>query len=291
MLITNIQRFTVRDGPGIRTTVFTKGCSLRCKWCHNPETIQMGLQVQYSASRCVHCGLCAKACSRFEPIGGIRLDAPLCTACGKCIEVCPAKALSFSGRELPAEEVAAMAAKDKVFFKTSGGGVTISGGEPLLQQDLPQVLRLLREQDIHTAVDTALNVPWENIERVLPYTSLFLADIKAMDETVHEKWTGCGNRLILENFQRLLKTDVEIWVRVPFIPGANDGEMPKIAEYLKTAAGDRVSLEVIPFHNYAANKYQSLGMSYAFEKEVPPEEEVYQRCLRLFDGLHMITYK
>ena len=291
MLITNIQRFTVRDGPGIRTTVFTKGCSLRCKWCHNPETIQMGLQVQYSANRCVHCGLCAKVCSRFEPTGGIRLDAPPCSACGKCIEVCPTKALSFSGRELPAEEVAAMAAKDKVFFKTSGGGVTISGGEPLLQRDLPQVLRLLREQDVHTAVDTALNVPWENIERVLPYTSLFLADIKAMDEAVHEKWTGCGNRLILENFQRLLKTDVEIWVRVPFIPGANDGEMPKIAEYLKTAAGDRISLEVIPFHNYAANKYQSLGMSYAFEKEAPPEEEVYQRCLRLFDGLHMITYK
>lgn len=291
MLISNIQRFTVRDGPGIRTTVFTKGCSLRCKWCHNPETIFTGIQVQYSAARCVHCGRCAAVCSRFQPGGGLKKDALACIACRKCADACPTHALTFSGEEMAAEDVAAAAARDQVFFESSGGGVTISGGEPLLQPDLPQVLRALREREIHTAVDTALNVPWESVERALPYASLLLADIKAMDEEVHRKWTGCGNRIILENFQRLLKTEAELWVRVPFIPGANDGEMPKIAEFLKTTAADRILLEVIPFHNYAANKYHSLGMRYDFEGVPPPGDEAYQRCLRLFDGLNRVTYQ
>lgn len=291
MLITNVQRFTVRDGPGIRTTVFTKGCSLRCAWCHNPETLQMGLQVQHFANRCVHCGQCAAICSRFQEIGGIKQDSVKCVACGKCIDACPTKALSFSGKEMGVGEVVDIAAKDKVFFESSGGGVTISGGEPLLQPDLSVVLQALLEKGIHTAVDTALNVPWESVERILPHTSLFLVDIKAIDPEVHKRWTGCDNCLILENFQRLLQTDVDIWVRVPFIPGANDGEMPRIAEYLKEAAKGRISLEVIPFHNYAANKYQSLGMSYAFADKSPPEEDVYRRCLRLFDGINMITYQ
>lgn len=251
----------------------------------------MGLQVQYSANRCVHCGQCATICSRFQENGGIKQELTNCIACGKCINACPTKALSFSGKEMGVEEVVAVAAKDKVFFESSGGGVTISGGEPLLQTDLPAVLRGLREKRIHTAVDTALNVPWENIERVLPYVSLFLVDIKAIDPEVHKQWTGCDNRLILENFQKLLQTDADIWVRVPFIPCANDGEMEKIARYLKETAGKRISLEVIPFHNYAANKYQSLGMSYEFEGKAPPEEEVYQRCLRLFDGINLITYQ
>lgn len=291
MLITNVQRFTVRDGPGIRTTVFTKGCSLRCAWCHNPETLQTGLQVQYSVNRCVHCGQCAVVCQRFQETGGIKQNSANCIACGKCIDACPTKALSFSGKEMRVEEVVAVAAKDKVFFESSGGGVTISGGEPLLQPDLPQVLQALRKTGIHTAVDTALNVPWASVERALPHTSLFLVDIKAMDPEVHKRWTGCDNQLILENFRKLLQTAVDIWVRVPFIPGANDGEMAKIAEYLKETARERISLEVIPFHNYAANKYQSLGMTYSFEDETPPKEEVYQRCLRLFEGLNMITYQ
>ena len=290
MLITNVQRFTVRDGPGIRTTVFTKGCSLRCAWCHNPETLQMGVQVQYSANRCVHCGRCGAICKRFEEGGGIKTEPSDCIICGKCIENCPTKALSLSGKEMSAEEVVAVAAKDRVFFESSGGGVTISGGEPLLQDDLPAVLRALREMGIHTAVDTALNVPWKRVENVVPYTSLFLVDIKAMDPEVHKKWTGCDNHLIQENFRRLLATGADIWVRVPFIPGANDGEMPAIAEFLRQLPAGRISLEVIPFHNYAANKYQSLGMTYSFEDKLPPEEEVYQRCLRLFEGINMITY-
>lgn len=214
-----------------------------------------------------------------------------CTGCGQCIEACPTKALFFSGQEMSVEEVVAVAAKDRVFFESSGGGVTVSGGEPLLQHDLPDVLQALRQKGIHTAVDTALNVPWESVEKAIPYTSLFLVDIKAMDPDVHKKWTGCDNRLILDNFRKLLKTEASIWVRVPFIPGANDGEMPAIAAYLKEFAGDRISLEVIPFHNYAGNKYQSLGMCYEFEDKAPPENEVYQRCLRLFDGLNMITYQ
>lgn len=290
MLISNIQRFSLRDGPGIRTTVFTKGCSLRCVWCHNPETISQEVQIQLAENRCIHCGRCGEICRRFEPGGGIRIDAPACTGCGRCVEACPVKALSFSGKEMSAAELIEAAERDRPFFENSGGGVTISGGEPLMQRDLPQILQALRERGVHTAVDTAMNVPWASIEGVLPYTSLFLADLKALDESVHRRWTGSGNRLILENFRRLLNTSAEIWVRVPFIPGANDEEMPKIAAYLKETAGSRISLEVIPFHNYAFNKYRSLGMTYAFADVQPPEDVIYQRCLRLFDGLNIIRY-
>ena len=290
MLITNIQRFTVRDGPGIRTTVFTKGCSLRCAWCHNPETWSGTLQAQYKAARCVHCGQCAAVCQRFLPGGGIRTDGPECTGCGRCVQACPTKALSLSGREVSADQAAEEALRDRVFFASSGGGVTFSGGEPLLQPDLPQALRLVRQENVHTAVDTALNVPWPAVEAALPYTSLFLVDVKAMDSQVHRRWTGCGNERILDNFRRLLKTDAAIWVRVPFIPWANADEMPKIAEFLRAEAAERIRLEVIPFHNYAAGKFRSLGMACEYGDEQPPAEEQYQRCLALFDGLDTVSY-
>ena len=291
MLISNIQQFSVRDGPGIRTTVFTKGCSLRCKWCHNPETIRKNVEIQHKAAACVGCGACAEVCDRFESGGGIKKDAALCTACGECMKVCPTKALSFSGSYMAPEEVARLAARDKLIFKNSGGGVTISGGEPLLQNDLPEVLMLLRKKGIHTAVDTALNVPWESVEGVLLHTSLFLVDIKAMDALVHEKWTGYKNTRILENLERLLKTDAEIWVRIPYIPDANKDEMLKIARYLKSTCRDRVSVEVIPFHNYASGKYKSLGMDYEFQDKMPPEDAEYQRILKMFSGLKLISYK
>lgn len=290
MLITNIQRFSVRDGPGVRSTVFTKGCSLRCRWCHNPETWEGTLQTQYKAARCVHCGRCASVCDRFLPQGGIRTDSRACTACGRCVQACPTGALSISGREVSAAQAAEEALRDRVFFASSGGGVTFSGGEPLLQPDLPEALRLVREVGVHTAVDTALNVSWQAVEAALPFTSLFLVDVKAVDTQVHRRWTGCGNEQILENFRRLLKTDVPIWVRVPFIPWANGDEMPKIADFLRTEAADRIRLEVIPFHNYAAAKYRSLGMECEYGDEQPPSQEQYQRCQALFDGLDMITY-
>lgn len=290
MLITNIQRFTIRDGPGLRTTVFTKGCSLRCLWCHNPETWDAAPQAQYKASRCVHCGRCAGVCDRFLPGGGMRTDSRPCTACGLCIRTCPTGALSLSGRQISAEEVAVEALRDQVFFANSGGGVTFSGGEPLLQPDLPEALHRVRDAGVHTAVDTALNVPWQAVESSLPYTSLYLVDVKAVDEDVHRRWTGSSNRLILENFRRLLNTNAPIWVRVPFIPWANGDEMPKIADFLRQEAGERIRLEVIPFHNYAVGKYHSLGMRCEYETQQPPEQEAYQRCLKLFDGLDMITY-
>lgn len=194
------------------------------------------------------------------------------------------------GTEMSSEEVVAEAIKDRVFFNNSGGGVTISGGEPLLQPDLQDVLQGIQKEGIHTAVDTALHVPWSVVERILPVTSLFLVDIKAMNSQRHKELTQFGNERILENFEKLLKTDKEIWVRVPFVPEANADEMPLIAEYLKDVAAKRVSVEVIPFHNYASGKYRSLGMPYLCEKFVPPDAKTYEQCLRLFDGLQMISY-
>ncbi|MDR1586779.1 MAG: glycyl-radical enzyme activating protein [Treponema sp.] len=274
--ITNIQRFSLDDGPGARTTVFLKGCSLSCKWCHNPETISTKKQLQYETRSCKSCACCVGVCTtgaqRMEE-GAHVLDRKACTRCFACVELCPYGALSVAGQEITVDELGAELLKDITFYKRSGGGVTLSGGEPLLQADFAaSVFRFLKEHGIHTALDTAGNVPWSAFGKVLPWVDLVLFDIKLADSGKHEEMTGSGNRLILENFRRLSGEKTAVWVRTPIVKGVNDCESEtegRIRILLETAKAEKV--ELLPFHRYGIGKYASLGMI-ASELESPSKE-------------------
>lgn len=290
--VTDIQRFTTRDGPGIRTTVFMKGCNLRCRWCHNPEAIHPTRELCFHVRKCVGCGACAAACSRgrfTEGHGAFVFDAE-CVACGKCAKVCPAGAIAEASRELTLEEILKTVLRDRSFYRPDGG-VTVSGGEPLLQKELPALLRALQEQGIHTAVDTAFCVPWERIEAAMPYTSLFLTDIKAIDSDLHRELTGVSNELILDNIRRLAASGKDFWIRVPVIPGQNSGEMEKIAEFVRSLNRPDVPVELIPYHNMAGGKYASLGQEAPLQDIQPPKKEEMDIFYRPFEGLKRVEYK
>ena len=256
-MIFDIQRNSFVDGPGIRTTVFFKGCNLHCAWCHNPESQAICPQLMVYADRCQDCGKCKAVC----PYG-----SESCRLCGKCVAACPHGARTICGREYTAEEVLAEVKKDMLFYKTSGGGVTFSGGECMLQMDfLAELLKKCKENGIHTAVDTAGNVPFFQFERILPDTDLFLYDIKLMDSQKHMQYTGQGNGQILENLKKLLMSGANVWVRIPVIAGVNDGaeEMQTIKAFLESC-GKPEKIELLPCHAMAEYKYRAIG------KEPPP---------------------
>ncbi len=250
-MITEIKRFAVHDGDGIRTTVFFKGCNLNCAWCHNPETISKNKQLAFYEHKCSGCGKCRNAC---------RYSSEICDLCGKCTEVCPLSARKIYGTEMTAEEILEIILRDKAFYETSGGGVTFSGGECMLQADfLAGLLKKCKENSIHTAVDTAGNVPRESFIKVLPYTDIFLYDIKTADPALHKKYTGSGNRLILENLKFLSDSGAKITVRVPVIGGVNDSEseIKSIAEILKPL--NIFKTELLPYHDMYISKNRAVN--------------------------------
>lgn len=274
-IIFDIQRASMVDGPGIRTTVFFKGCNLRCKWCHNPESQSFQPQMLFYKSKCTGCGKCVQICPNHMQT---------CTFCGKCELYCPNDARKVCGREYTAEEIRKEVIKDKMFYETSGGGVTFSGGECMLQPDfLREILRLCKEEGIHTAVDTAGCVPWENFEKVLPYTDLFLYDVKCFSEALHIEGTGVSNQKILENLTRLSKEFAgDIIVRVPVIGGFNDlaqTELSQIARFLKNLGITKV--ELLPYHKMGEHKYEAADMRFT-EYTVPAQEDM-DAYRRLFD--------
>ena len=250
--IFDIQRGSYVDGPGIRTTVFFKGCNLRCKWCHNPESQSPKKQVLFYKNKCTDCGKCKEVCpNSFEK----------CDFCGKCVVVCPNGARELCGREYTAEEVLNEILKDRIFYETSGGGVTFSGGECMLYIDfLEEILRLCKKNDIHTAVDTAGNVPWGYFERILPYSDLFLYDVKCYSEKLHKIGTGESNELILQNLLKLVEKRKEIIVRVPIISGfnADENELKSVAGFLRTI--NVKSIELLPYHALGEHKWEAAGL-------------------------------
>ena len=257
-----IQRNSFVDGPGIRTTVFFKGCNLKCKWCHNPESQSTQKQMMYYKDKCIGCGKCAEVCPN---------QLKKCDFCGKCELYCPADARKVCGKEYSANEVFNEIAKDKIFYENSGGGATFSGGECMLQTDfLCEILKKCHEDGIHTAVDTAGNVPWEYFEKILPYTDLFLYDVKAFSEDLHKQGTGVSNKLILENLLRL-SGKCDIIIRIPVIGGFNDDmdEMKRIAVFLKDIRCQKI--EPLPYHSMGEHKYSALGMNYK-KYSVPNQE-------------------
>lgn len=275
--IADIKRFAVHDGDGIRTTVFFKGCPLKCVWCHNPESINPAPQVALYADKCIGCMECAAVCpagAHMTDGTAHRYEREKCVGCGACEEACLGEALKFYGREVTAEELLPQLLEDRAFYENSGGGVTLSGGECLTQAAFcEELLRALKAEGIHTAVDTCGFVSREALARVIPYTDVFLYDIKAIDAEVHRRCTGQDNALILDNLRYLDACGKAVEVRIPYVPGYNAGEMEKIRDFLASISCVR-KITVLAYHNYAGSKYASLGMENTLPPTLPTAEEI-----------------
>lgn len=246
----DIEHSSFVDGPGIRTTVFFKGCNLKCAWCHNPESQSRKTEMLFYKDKCTGCGKCKQICQNES-----------CTLCGRCTIYCPADARRICGKEYTVEEVIEDVKSDIAFYDNSGGGATFSGGECMLQIDfLCELLKRCKEEKIYTAVDTAGCVKWESFEKILPFTDMFLYDFKCFDSETHKKYVGVDNALILDNLKKLLKTGVKIWIRIPVITGVNDSveEMVKIKEFF-SLYGAPEKIELLPYHAMGENKYRALN--------------------------------
>ena len=281
--VCDIQQFSVNDGYGIRTMVFLSGCSLKCAWCQNPETISPQPLLMFDASKCAGCGLCIEGCpgrctSRTQD-GMIALDRATCNACFECVSRCVYDARRASCRKTSAQEIFSVVKRDEVFFKNTGGGLTLSGGEPLLQSGFcAEILSLTKDAGIHTAIETAGNLPFSSFEEVLPFTDLLLYDIKLQNEEAHIKWTGVSNARILENFSKLCQSDTEIIVRVPLIPDVNDGqEFCAIVDYVCKCGGSK-EIHILPYHTVGSYKYQQLGIDYTLEGLRDENDDEVKRC-------------
>ena len=276
--ICNIQPFSIHDGPGIRTVFFMKGCNLRCFWCHNPESQEFGTTMAFYSHKCIGCGACAEVCPKATD-GKIAILTDACISCGKCAEECFTEAIEMIGKEITVDEAVKILAKDKNIFAESGGGVTFSGGEPLLQPDfVAEVMKKCQELGIGTAIESALSVPWENIEKVLPYCDSFICDIKHADSEMHKRGTGAGNERILENLSRLAKSGKLYEIRTPVIPTFNDREDDIIAirDIVKGFGGD-IKYTLLPFHNICASKYESQGRDFKAADIPEPKKEQIER--------------
>jgi len=274
--VSDFKRMSVHDGPGIRTTVFFKGCPLKCLWCHNPENLTMQPSISLTEKLCIGCGMCVPACSQGVHAleNGIHtLGRHKCTGCGRCVDACLPGALTLYGRTMTAEEAARRLLEDRAFYLSSGGGVTFSGGEPMLQSDfLLEVMRILKAENIHIAVDTCGDVPWQCFETVLPYTDLFLYDIKHLDDAAHLRGTGRGNGQILANLRKLAQRQAAVEIRTPVIPGYNDApeHLAAVARLLADMP-NVTAWRLLPYHSMAKGKYQALGMPYPMPETAMPD--------------------
>jgi pyruvate formate lyase activating enzyme len=287
-LIFDIKRYAINDGPGIRIVIFLKGCNLNCAWCHNPESISTETERMYAPAKCIQCGTCVMACHEkaitLTP-EGIITDAERCNMSGRCAEVCPTKAIEISGKPMSVDEIMNEIEKERVFFDQSGGGVTFSGGEPLLQsQFLIELLDECGKRRIHRAVDTAGLANTEIILEVAKRTDLFLYDLKLMDSEKHREWVGVPNEKILENLKMLAETRVKIIIRIPMIGGVNDDEenMKATARFVAELSGEKKEVNLLPYHKIAQTKYQKLGRPEDFQLLEEPTKEAQMQAIAIF---------
>lgn len=278
-LIINVQRFSVHDGDGIRTTVFFKGCPLSCAWCHNVESHSFKKELMFYQDRCQGCGACLALCSPKAihiSNGKAVTDRELCIACGSCVEACTNNAREIVGKEMTASQLADLLMRDYQFYETSGGGVTLSGGEPMAQ-DPEYILELVKELKDHNCsvnIDTCGHVSYHRFENLLPYIDVFLYDIKAITPEIHLEYTRRDNKLILENLVKLNSSGARINIRIPVIPGVNDGEeMDRIIEFVEKNI-DPMKVSLLPYHKIGYDKAQRLGKDIVQEFKEPSLEEM-----------------
>ena len=295
-LISAVQKYSTKDGPGIRSTVFFKGCPLGCLWCSNPELIRPVPDLLYSREKCKQCGTCIQVCPQgalsFGKDGFILIDRVKCDGCGQCVDACPEGALELAGRFATVDEVVTDLLKDRVFYETSGGGVTFSGGEPLWQSGfLAQVAKRLKAEAIHTALDTAGDVTWCRFEEVLPYIDLVLYDIKLVDNDKHRMFTGRDNDLILANAQLLARQGVPMHIRLVLVPGVNDSpeEIRARMEFVKELGESVRQVDLLPYHRYGAGKYARLGLDYPLYDLPEYSEEQVNEIMSITDEFGMRT--
>lgn len=276
----NIQRYSIHDGPGIRTTVFLKGCPLNCLWCHNPESISFNKELIIYKDRCISCGFCSEACE----MGAIN-NRSNCTLCGKCCDACPTNSRVVVGKDMSIEEIVKEVEKDRIFYDISKGGVTLSGGEPLAQGDfLVDLVKELKNRNLHIAIDTSGYAPWEMIEKLFPNVDLFLYDLKVINESKHIKYTGVSNKLIIENLGKLAKAGKGIFVRIPIIPGVNNGDsdIKEFIEVLKSS-GIYNNINLLPYHNISMEKYNRLNLEYKVSELKEPNDDDMEVLKEVFE--------
>ncbi|OON93738.1 MAG: glycyl-radical enzyme activating protein [Candidatus Epulonipiscioides saccharophilum] len=273
-IIFNIQHFTIHDGPGIRTEIFFKGCPLHCHWCSNPEGIACHMEVAVNRKKCIsrkNCGECETVCPQPGALVFSRgklhsINREKCIRCLQCVNACPSEALSQYGKEVSVEDCMKEIRKDLGYYKRSGGGITVSGGEPLLQSDfVAELFKTCKAEGIHTCCESSLYLDWSQVEKILPYTDLFISDIKHMDPRLHKNFTGVNNKLILENLVKLSQTDTELILRIPIIPNVNENmiNIEATADFiLNKLHGHVKTLQLLSFMRLGEDKYSSLNMPY-----------------------------
>ena len=275
--ITGVKRFAIHDGPGIRTTFFLKGCPLKCLWCHNPEAISPSPQMACYSHRCVNCGVCVQICPQQAHVmdgGGHSFKHERCIACGKCEETCQGGAMKLYGTSVSMEDTLAIALEDEMFYRESGGGVTISGGEPLFQSTFTLAfMAALKAKGIHTALDTCLFVSKTDLEKALPFADIFLVDFKHPDSAQHQKLTGKPNEIICHNLEFLSQSGAKIEIRIPVVPGCNDSEETIRQTGLYLGALNITLVRLLPYHALARSKYAALGLTDTMPDVQSPSRE------------------